>query len=88
MEWVIDETINWQDSYKKETDEKISNVKNDIEKELISLFNKNSEINDKELNDKKFNLKSHRNIFYNTNYWEKLKSKLNKSLNDNSGINI
>jgi hypothetical protein len=82
----IDETINWQDSYKKETDEKISNVKNDIEEELVSLFNKNSEINDKELKDKKFNLKSHRNIFYNTNYWEKLKSKLNKTENNKEDI--
>jgi hypothetical protein len=82
----IDETINWQDSYKKETDEKISNVKNDIEEELVSLFNKNSEINDKELKDKKFNLKSHRNMFYNTNYWEKLKSKLNKTENNKEDI--
>jgi hypothetical protein len=73
-------------SDKKTVIEETSATKHSIEDELVSLFNKNSEINDKELKDKKFNLKSHRNMFYNTNYWEKLKSKLNKTENNKEDI--
>lgn len=80
------EKISFKVSDKKTVIEKSSEGKNNIEEELVSLFNKNSEINDKELNNKKFNLKSHRNMFYNTNYWEKLKSKLNKTENNKEDI--